>query len=70
MADYASRRAKFNGPHNQEEGMSIFNKDKDNGQVQVPSIEVRGDELRVEDEKQNQQPDDKRYRLPKTKWFS
>ena len=52
--------------------MTIFNreKDKENGQVQVPSIEVRGDELRVENENQNEPADKNRFRLPKTKWFS
>ena len=48
----------------------IFNRQsKDNGQVRVPSIEVRGDELRVEDPNPDRQPEDKQYRLPKTKWF-
>ena len=49
---------------------SIFNRqDKDNGQVRVPSIEVQGDELRVENQPQEQTPQNGQYRLPKTKWF-
>lgn len=49
----------------------IFNRqNKDNGQVRVPSIEVQGDELRVDDQPQDQpQQGDRQYRLPKTKWF-
>lgn len=56
--------------------MNIFAR-KDEDQVRVPEIEVRGDEVRVQDHdgehgqqderEQNQQ--DRSYRLPKTKWF-
>ena len=54
--------------------MSIFAK-KDNGQVNVPEIEVRGDEVRVPEtddgqaQDREQQPQDRAYKLPKTKWF-
>jgi hypothetical protein len=52
--------------------MNIFGK-KDNGQVRVPEIEVRGDEVRVQEtddgQDQEQKPQDRSYRLPKTKWF-
>jgi len=54
--------------------MSIFgNKDKD--QVRVPEIEVRGDEVQVHpaekepDQNLEQKPQERTYRLPKTKWF-
>ena len=54
--------------------MNIFTK-KDNGQVNVPEIEVRGDEVRVPEtddgqaQDREQQPQDRTYKLPKTKWF-
>jgi hypothetical protein len=57
--------------------MNIFGK-KDKDQVRVPEIEVRGDEVRVDrpDDGQEQgqdlapqSPDNRNYRLPKTKWF-
>ena len=54
--------------------MSIFDK-KDNGQVNVPQIEVRGDEVRVPEtddgqaQDREQNPQDRTYKLPKTKWF-
>ena len=54
--------------------MSIFAK-KDNGQVNVPEIEVRGDEVRVPEtddgqaQDREQPPQDRTYKLPKTKWF-
>src|SRR5438128_11516351 len=54
--------------------MSIFAK-KDNGQVDVPEIEVRGDEVRVPEtdagqaQDREQNPQDRTYKLPKTKWF-
>jgi hypothetical protein len=60
----------------EEKVTNIFsrNKDKDNGQVQVPEIEVSGDQVRVENpvenENQRESPDNTRFRLPKTKWFS
>jgi hypothetical protein len=52
--------------------MTIFGK-KDNSQVQVPEIEVRGDEVRVQEtdsgQEGEQKPQDRSYKLPKTKWF-
>ena len=54
--------------------MSIFAK-KDNSQVNVPEIEVRGDEVRVPEtddgqaQDREQNPQDRTYKLPKTKWF-
>jgi hypothetical protein len=54
--------------------MNIFER-KDNGQVNVPRIEVRGDEVRVPEtddgqvQDREQQPQDRAYKLPKTKWF-
>ena len=57
--------------------MNIFGK-KDKDQVRVPEIEVHGDEVRVDrpDDGQEQgqdlspqSPDNRNYRLPKTKWF-
>ena len=54
--------------------MSIFER-KDTDQVHVPRIEVRGDEVRVPEtddvqaQDREQQPQDRTYKLPKTKWF-
>ena len=54
--------------------MSIFER-KDTDQVHVPEIEVRGDEVRVPEtddgqaQDREQQPQDRAYKLPKTKWF-
>jgi hypothetical protein len=69
------RRTKFAPLWGQKGGpnpMNIFGK-KDNGQVRVPEIEVRGDEVRVQEtddgQDQEQKPQDRSYRLPKTKWF-
>ena len=48
---------------------NIFNKDKDkdNGRMQIPSIEVSGDELRLENQDEPGGKD--QYKLPKRKWF-
>lgn len=56
--------------------MNIFAR-KDEDQVRVPEIEVRGDEVRVQGndgehgQKREREQDqkDRSYRLPKTKWF-
>jgi hypothetical protein len=49
--------------------MSIFG-GKDQGQVDVPEIEVHGDEVRVQENPSGQdQPKDRSYRMPKTAWF-
>lgn len=76
VADHVTRGPDQRSATNSKDGVSvevtsIFNRsNKDNGQVRVPSIEVRGDELRVDDNNnQDRQPDEKSYRLPKTKWF-
>jgi hypothetical protein len=47
--------------------MNIFGK-KDNGQVEVPEIDVRGDEVTVQKTDDGQEQD-RKVKLPKTKWF-
>lgn len=46
--------------------MSIFDK-KEPGDIEVPEIEVRGDEAKIPSDDDREQ--DQRVRLPKTKWF-
>jgi hypothetical protein len=49
---------------------SIFGR-KDNDQAKVPEIEVRGDEVEVQDGNAAAEENQPRrsYKLPKTKWF-
>lgn len=52
---------------------NIFNR-KEADRVQVPEIEVHGDQLRVNPEGQQEDPPEqdrgsRNYRLPKTKWW-
>jgi hypothetical protein len=50
--------------------MTIFGR-RDNERVEVPEIEVHGDEATVanNDEAQDADRPDRRLKLPKTKWF-
>lgn len=52
--------------------MNIFDR-KNREQVHVPEIEVRGDEVEVEErspgEPQASDDETRRFKLPKTKWF-
>ena len=54
--------------------MNIFER-KEKDQVNVPRIEVRGDEVQVPEtndgqaQDREQNPQDRTYKLPKTKWF-
>ncbi len=54
---------------------SIFGR-KDADRVRVPEIEVQGDEVKVqrndpgqEQDPEEQNPENRSYRLPKTKWW-
>ncbi len=48
--------------------MNIFNK-KNDGDVEVPEIEVRGDEATIPNDDDDVRDQDRKVRLPKTKWF-
>jgi hypothetical protein len=48
--------------------MNIFSRQKEDDQVEVPEIEVRGDEATVRDDDDPPQRN-RSYKLPKTKWF-
>jgi hypothetical protein len=53
--------------------MSIFGR-QGQDQVNVPEIEVHGDEVRVQEtdggqEQEREPSQDRTYKLPKTKWF-